>query len=204
MKKLIFGLIVVALVGVGVVYLIARFAKFPDAGKRPDAGGIVFCTMDAKICPDGSAVGRDASKGCEFFPCPKSAEPETPICAADARLCADGTGVGRDGERACTFRPCSGEGTVTGKLTLAPSCPYETVFDKPCPTSPYEGDVRLEPVEGGVVTMADVVNGTFYATLPAGTYRVSSGRVLPSCDVEFTVTDGEDTAFSASCESGIR
>lgn len=29
----------------------------------------VFCTMDAQICPDGSAVGRIAPD-CEFAPCP--------------------------------------------------------------------------------------------------------------------------------------
>lgn len=29
----------------------------------------VACTMDAKICPDGSAVGRSGPK-CEFSPCP--------------------------------------------------------------------------------------------------------------------------------------
>lgn len=29
----------------------------------------VFCTLDAKICPDGSAVGRVAPS-CEFAPCP--------------------------------------------------------------------------------------------------------------------------------------
>jgi hypothetical protein len=29
----------------------------------------VVCTMEAKICPDGSAVGRGGSK-CEFAPCP--------------------------------------------------------------------------------------------------------------------------------------
>jgi hypothetical protein len=29
----------------------------------------VACTMDAKICPDGSAVGR-VGPNCEFAPCP--------------------------------------------------------------------------------------------------------------------------------------
>lgn len=29
----------------------------------------VMCTMEAKLCPDGSAVGRSGSK-CEFAPCP--------------------------------------------------------------------------------------------------------------------------------------
>jgi len=28
------------------------------------------CTEDAKICPDGTAVGRDSNNNCEFFPCP--------------------------------------------------------------------------------------------------------------------------------------
>lgn len=28
-----------------------------------------FCTLDAKICPDGSAVGR-SGPNCEFDPCP--------------------------------------------------------------------------------------------------------------------------------------
>ncbi len=46
----------------------------PPVNKAP--GGVpplneapVACTMDAKICPDGSAVGRTAPD-CEFAPCP--------------------------------------------------------------------------------------------------------------------------------------
>jgi hypothetical protein len=31
----------------------------------------VFCTQDAKLCPDGSYVGRQAP-ACEFSPCPGS------------------------------------------------------------------------------------------------------------------------------------
>lgn len=31
--------------------------------------GEVFCTMDAKICPDGSSVGR-IPPSCDFAPCP--------------------------------------------------------------------------------------------------------------------------------------
>jgi len=30
----------------------------------------VACTMEAKLCPDGSAVGRSGSH-CEFAPCPE-------------------------------------------------------------------------------------------------------------------------------------
>jgi hypothetical protein len=31
----------------------------------------VMCTADAKICADGSGVGRDPNNGCQFFPCPE-------------------------------------------------------------------------------------------------------------------------------------
>jgi hypothetical protein len=31
----------------------------------------VVCTMEAKACPDGSYVGRDPEKNCEFRSCAK-------------------------------------------------------------------------------------------------------------------------------------
>ena len=36
----------------------------PGAGPKP-----ILCTMEARICPDGSAVGR-TGPNCEFSPCP--------------------------------------------------------------------------------------------------------------------------------------
>ncbi|HWM43297.1 MAG TPA: hypothetical protein VNP36_12730 [Burkholderiales bacterium] len=30
----------------------------------------IACTMEAKACPDGSYVGRNPQKNCEFKPCP--------------------------------------------------------------------------------------------------------------------------------------
>lgn len=35
-----------------------------------DSGAGKMCTMDAKQCPDGSFVGRDAANNCAFKPCP--------------------------------------------------------------------------------------------------------------------------------------
>lgn len=62
------------------------------------------CTEEAKICPDGSAVGRNASLDCEFDPCPNATE--NTVCTADTKLCEDGTYVGRDVTKNCQFYPC--------------------------------------------------------------------------------------------------
>ena len=40
----------------------------PPATTTPDEP--VFCTADAKMCPDGSFVGR-TGPNCEFAPCPQ-------------------------------------------------------------------------------------------------------------------------------------
>jgi len=50
--------------------------SYPRQCRTPDgrnfvevvAGGVA-CTMEAKLCPDGSAVGR-TGPNCEFAPCP--------------------------------------------------------------------------------------------------------------------------------------
>jgi hypothetical protein len=31
---------------------------------------IAVCTEEAKVCPDGSIVGRNPNLNCEFNPCP--------------------------------------------------------------------------------------------------------------------------------------
>ena len=36
----------------------------------PTENNQVACTMEAKLCPDGSSVGRSGPK-CEFTPCPE-------------------------------------------------------------------------------------------------------------------------------------
>ncbi|HEX4798913.1 MAG TPA: hypothetical protein VFV22_00035 [Candidatus Paceibacterota bacterium] len=41
----------------------------PPSSLPTDGSDSVYCTMDAKICPDGSAVGR-VGPHCEFAPCP--------------------------------------------------------------------------------------------------------------------------------------
>ncbi|GEM_PF-1402711 len=45
----------------------------------PDGSLGQACTMEAKICPDGTAVGR-TGPNCEFAPCPGEAGAEVPAC----------------------------------------------------------------------------------------------------------------------------
>lgn len=44
-------------------------SRSPAGELNPAAGSARDCTMEAKICPDGSAVGR-SGPNCEFAPCP--------------------------------------------------------------------------------------------------------------------------------------
>lgn len=75
MKRLLPGLGLLAAIGFVVAFVAApSWVRFmsdegiapPDAGV-PDEG--VMCTMEAKLCPDGSYVGR-SGPNCEFAPCP--------------------------------------------------------------------------------------------------------------------------------------
>jgi hypothetical protein len=45
------------------------------ASPPPSVPGVAACTMDIKICADGSAVGRTAPD-CEFAACPR-AQPQS-------------------------------------------------------------------------------------------------------------------------------
>ena len=54
-------LVLAALFGISIYYF--------TRGDSRRGGDQVFCTMDAKMCPDGSYVGRVAPN-CEFAACP--------------------------------------------------------------------------------------------------------------------------------------
>lgn len=85
---------------------------------------VVACTEEAKVCADGSSVGRVAPS-CEFAPCPGevSAPPtdggDPVMCTQEVKECADGSFVGREGP-ACEFKPCPGEATDAGKPKRKP------------------------------------------------------------------------------------
>lgn len=67
----------------------------------------VACTADAKICPDGSGVGR-IPPNCEFAPCPDiPPEISARFCGNETMSCPDGSSVMKVGPD-CEFAPCGG------------------------------------------------------------------------------------------------
>lgn len=59
------------------------FSGLPSlAPDSPGNGGQIACPQDAKLCPDGSAVGR-IGPNCEFAECPTATE-EGASCSSDA------------------------------------------------------------------------------------------------------------------------
>lgn len=59
-KIILIGLAILLLAGVLYLFWV-RYLKQP---------GMVACTQEAKICPDGSSVGR-VGPNCDFAPCPE-------------------------------------------------------------------------------------------------------------------------------------
>ncbi len=55
-------------VGLAIVYLFIGNNCAKEI-KTADTNGVA-CALDAKICPDGTSVGRDLYNNCEFKPCP--------------------------------------------------------------------------------------------------------------------------------------
>lgn len=90
MLKIIIGAL--AVIGaVTVIVALAGFYKFnfTDGGDiMPPVGGPqqIGCTMEARLCPDGSAVGRSGPR-CEFAPCPE-------VPASDGRISVSSPATG--------------------------------------------------------------------------------------------------------------
>lgn len=119
-NKFIYGIIFVAIV-IGAIFAIKRNV----ANEKTDKNAVV-CNMEAKLCPDGSYVGRGGAL-CQFSPCPDGPEFES-----DGKTVADISLAVKIGQ------PASGMGvTIT---------PLEVVEDSRCPLDVvcvWAGTVRL-------------------------------------------------------------
>ncbi|MDP3026843.1 MAG: hypothetical protein Q8N63_03980 [Nanoarchaeota archaeon] len=63
--------LIIALISIFVIILAVFLIAFAISYSiKINSDDKIACTMEAKICPDGSAVGRNSSKNCEFDECP--------------------------------------------------------------------------------------------------------------------------------------
>lgn len=216
--KIFIALVVVALAAGALGWYVAQPAS---------PGGVVACTEEAKICPDGSAVGR-TGPNCEFAECPSTPSPTpTPTpqpgggggvaCTADAMQCPDGSWVGRTGPN-CQF-VCPGSGGILpynsgirGTVMAGPTCPVERDPPDPnCADKPVATNIsifRTSDRTHGVAFATSDAGGNFQISLPPGDYIVMAGPngvPFPSCtDTGATVGPSSYTEILVSCDTGIR
>jgi hypothetical protein len=148
------------------------------AEKQPPTGGVA-CSMEAKLCPDGSAVGRSGPK-CEFAPCPPSNMPAPQPVPTPAP-----TPVPKDGA-------CSGENDNScgqGYRCVQDCGPPVARVDDPAPgwhclTEAAAAKPRMCPICLASNTMIDTPSGSVSVTLVrTGTVVWSvdrSGKKIPS------------------------
>ncbi|MBI5881449.1 DUF333 domain-containing protein [archaeon] len=168
------------------------------------------CTMEAKLCPDGSAVGR-TGPDCEFAKCP---DEEPVACTEEAKVCPDGSAVGRT-QPDCEFAPCPGEdmtGYLEGKITIGPICPVERYPPDPnCQPKQETFDAWKVAVMKQGVKVAELnpaLDGSFSILLPAGRYVIDfvthhgiGGGALPA---DITVRAAGTTTLDIDIDTGIR
>lgn len=179
MKKKIVVLVIVAVVVVvvgGASWYFGRNGSIQTA-----------CTLEAKLCPDGSYVGR-TGPNCEFAACPGI----TPATSTGS------TGI------------LPYESGIRGEVMLGPTCPVERIPPDPnCADKPYRTLVvifhKSDPVHAFAVINSDA-SGKFSAALPPGEYTLGAGESsLPRCDHPQVVV--EPYLFASTtifCDTGIR
>ena len=147
----------------------------------------VACTMEAKLCPDGSAVGR-VGPNCEFAACP----------GAVANPGAGGILPFDSGMR--------------GQVLLGPTCPVmRDPPDPQCADKPYATTIQVirigSPVSSPFATVKTDTEGNYSVSLPPGAYALQpkSGQVFPRCETkEVTVVPSKILEVNLSCDTGIR
>lgn len=160
-------LIVVALV-VGVFYVLAQ----------NNPVGPVACTTEAKICPDGSSVGR-TGPNCEFAACPAvstTVEQESVVAALNQRILKSGVHI----------------------------TPLSVVEDSRCPVDVQciqAGTVRIKAqLENG--TSTQVVTMETGSPISFGNKHVTLMRVTPSKSSKTTIAPA-DYIFTFSVAFGM-
>ena len=170
MKKIYVLLVILVLIGA--VFMVQKvfFTKI----------GPVACTMEAKMCSDGSYVGR-TGPNCEFSACPESK---------------------------ATSTQATNKGYLVGHITLSPTCPVERVPPDPaCAPKPYPALLDISGTDNFFAEVHGATDGSFSLTLEPGTYTllIHQNTLYPRCDSKnVTITAGATSTTDISCDTGIR
>ena len=172
-----------------VVLALGAAVWYVSGSPLPPAGPVA-CTMEAKLCPDGSAVGR-TGPNCEFAACPG----EPGAGGGDAGGTITGTVAYKSG--------------ISGVVLAGPTCPVERDPPDPaCADKPIATNINVSRA-GSTQIFAQTksnASGEFSFSLPPGDYVVSGGgNPLPRCnDTPATVGPGVYTRMTLGCDTGIR
>lgn len=174
------------------------FAWFSPLNNEKKSEEPIVCTQDAKLCPDGSYVGRTAPK-CEFALCPSEA-----LC--EGGPCPDVEPSVKDGNDSTRKKL----GAVAGRVTIGPLCPVE-----PCQSplsNPYSSrQIMLEPQDGrsSPIYIQIDSDGKFRGEVPFGIYKAT----ITDCDFlgcKYTapktvvVESGKTAELNINIDTGIR
>ncbi|MDP2651993.1 MAG: hypothetical protein Q8O94_02565 [bacterium] len=177
-------------VAIGALVLVVVVALWVIGVREAKAPGSGACTMEAKICPDGSAVGR-TGPNCEFAECPVTTATST-----------DGSGGGG------SILPYNSG--VRGEVLLGPTCPVERIPPDPaCAERPYVTAIAVYRTgsKSPFILGSSDTNGLFNFSLPPGSYtlKATGGTMLPRCNpVDITVAPDAYATTTISCDTGIR
>jgi len=153
----------------------------------------IACTAEAKLCPDGSAVGR-TGPACEFAPCPSEA------VSGDTATSTSST------------TPELGTGILNATMTIGPVCPVERE-GMPCDPTPEMFAARKVSVYRSnhttlVTTLTPNASGTMSAALPVGDYWVDMPHPgiggVAGLPVTIHIAAGSSTTLTIDVDTGIR
>jgi hypothetical protein len=138
------------------------------------------CDADARICPDGSIVGR-TGEHCEFSECP--------------------------GVIPTSSDTIYGVAVLRGVVVISSTCEIETVPPDPfCSPKTHQTDVlAIDPASGiATANTRAALNGEYVLDLPPGTYiiRAVGGDNIRCEDFEIALEEGERRSLNISCDQG--
>jgi hypothetical protein len=210
MKKRIILLIIIGVFVIGITAVSGYINNKVLDGNIPKDDGVYACTMDAKVCPDGSAVGRTGPQ-CEFQACPgENSDTDS------TSLNNDGDGNdGSNGDEPSELidgvsLESTSQGLVVGTITTSPHCGAQQIPPNPnCGPRGYATQIIATRVGTNDIAsqFQTQEDGEFVLSLPVGEYTLHAkgGEVYPRCNDEVvTIIKGESATQDIHCNTGIR